>query len=100
MAIEKIKLLGAALEHHQSSPFTSKNGLNWPCCLASSSKTAPRILILSIVLGVEYSSYVKSIAAYAPPPFFEYNNLVLAIVYHTVLCWLGTQQRGNQMLIT
>ena len=27
---------------------------------------APRILILSIVLGAEYSSYVKSIATYAP----------------------------------
>ena len=32
----------------QFSPFTTKmgqNGLNWQCCLAGSSKTAPRILI-------------------------------------------------------
>ena len=44
-----------------------QNGLNWQCCLAGSSKTAPRILIFSIVLGAEYSFYVKSIATYAPP---------------------------------
>ena len=40
------------------------------------------ILIFSIVLGAEYSFYVKSIAIYAPT-FFGYNNSVLAIVpYH------------------
>ena len=46
MAIEKIKTLGAVLElpakkliHHENEP----NGLNWQCCLAGSSKTAPRI---------------------------------------------------------
>jgi hypothetical protein len=32
-----------------------------------SSKMAPRILIFLIVLGAEYSFYVKSIATYAPP---------------------------------
>jgi hypothetical protein len=43
------------------------NGPNWQCCLAGSSKKAPRILIFSIVLGAEYSFNVKSIATYAPP---------------------------------
>ena len=33
--------------------------------LAGSSKMAPRILTFSIVLGAEYSFYVKSIATYA-----------------------------------
>ena len=40
---------------------------------------APRILIFSIVLGAEYSFYLKSIATYAPA-FLRYNNSVLAIV--------------------
>ena len=66
--------MGAVLElpakqHCQSSPFTLlKIGLNWPnrqCCLAGSSKTAPMILIFSIVLGAEYLSYVKSIETHA-----------------------------------
>ena len=48
MAIEKIKILGAVLEHQhcrfgQFGPIL--NGLDWQCCLAGSSKTAPRILI-------------------------------------------------------
>ena len=84
MAIKKIKILGAVLElparqHCQSSPFTSKNGPNWRCCLAGSAKTAPTVLIISVVLGAEYSFYMKSIATYAPQ-FFGYNNSVLAIV--------------------
>ena len=37
--------------------------------LAGSSKTAPRILFFSIVLGAEYSFYVKTIATYAPQFF-------------------------------
>ena len=59
----KIKILGAVLElparqQCQSSPFTSKigpNGLNWQCCLAGSSKTAPRILIFSMAMGAKPS---------------------------------------------
>ena len=57
-----------AKQHCQIGPFTKKigqNGLNWQCGLAGSSKTAPRILIFSIVLGAEYSFYVKSNATYA-----------------------------------
>ena len=39
--------------------------LDWQCCLAGSSKTAPRIFIFSIVLGAKYLSYVKSIDTHA-----------------------------------
>ena len=42
-----------------------KIGPNWQCCLAGSSKTAPRIFIFSIVLGAEYLSYVKYIETHA-----------------------------------
>ena len=35
------------------------------CFLAGSSKTTPRIFIFSIILGAEYSSYVKSIETHA-----------------------------------
>ena len=61
-------------------PIYLKIGPNWPIwqsCLAGSSKTAPRILIFSIVMGADYSFYVKSIATYAPA-FLRHNNSVLA----------------------
>ena len=41
-----------------------------------SSKTAPRILIFSIVLGAEYSFYVKSIATYAPQESWHNNSFL------------------------
>ena len=46
-------------------PNFEVNELDWQCCLAGSSKTAPRIIIFSIVLGAEYLSYVRSIATFA-----------------------------------
>ena len=55
------------------------NGLDWQCCLAGSSKTAPRIFIFPIVLGAEYLSYVKSIATFALT-FYGYIISVLASV--------------------
>jgi hypothetical protein len=64
MAIEKIKTLGAVLElpdkqHCQFSPFGPflryLIGLNWHCCVAGSSKMAPRVLIFSIAMGADYS---------------------------------------------
>ena len=69
MAIEKIKILGAVLElpakqHCQFSPFGpifEVNGLDWHCCLAGSSKTAPRILIFLIAMGAHYSFELNSI---------------------------------------
>ena len=63
-------------------PIQCKNGpygLNWQCCLAGSSKTAPRILIFSIAMGADYSFYVKSIATFALT-FFGYIISVLASV--------------------
>ena len=88
MAIEKIKTLGAVLElparqNCQSSPFTSKNGpngLNWQCCLAGSSKTAPRILFFSIAIDADYSCEVKNSEIWVPT-FYRHNNSFIADVY-------------------
>ena len=68
-------------------PIYLKTGPNWPnwqCCLAGSSKRAPRILIFSIAMGAEYLSYVKSIATFAPT-FYGYIISVLASVPGYVL---------------
>ena len=46
-------------------PNFEVNGLDWQCCIAGSSKTAPRIFIFSIVLGAECLSYLKSIETHA-----------------------------------
>ena len=51
-----------------------KIGTNWQnqqCCLASSSKMAPRILISSIAMRADHSFYVKFIPIFALT-FFEY----------------------------
>ena len=51
-----------AKQHCQSSPFTPKlTQIGRQCCLASSSKISPRILIFSIAMSADYSFYVKSI---------------------------------------
>ena len=80
MAIKKIKILGAFLElpgkqHCQFSPF----GPFLRCCLAGSSKTAPRILIFSIALGVDYSIELIFIETYAPQ-FIGHNKIFLGSV--------------------
>ena len=82
-----MKILGAVFEllpkqHRQSSQFTSKLG-HRHCCLAGSSKRAPRILIFSIAMGAEYLSYVKSIATFAPT-FYGYIISVLASVCYLI----------------
>ena len=80
--LKKIKILGAVLELPPKEPIWPNfevNELDWQCCVAGSYKTATRIFIFSIVLGAEYSFYVKSIATYAPT-FLGCNNSVLAIV--------------------
>ena len=46
-------------------PNIEVNGLDWQCCLAGSSKRAPRIFIFSIVLGAENLSYIKFIETHA-----------------------------------
>ena len=74
MTIEKIKILLAVLElpakqQCQSSQFTSNiatNGLNWQCCLAGSSKTAPSILIVSMAMGANYSFELISLRPTRP----------------------------------
>ena len=85
MAIEKKKnrnsggLFGAALPiqpiHRENGP----NGLNWQCCLAGSSKMAPRILIFSIAMGADYSFELISIETYAPQ-FIGHNKFFLSSV--------------------
>ena len=66
-------------------PQIRANWSNWQCCLAGSSKTAPRILIFSIAMGTEYLSYVKFIAIEAPR-FFGYIISVLASVASSRFC--------------
>ena len=68
MAIEKIEIMGAVLklpakQHCQSSPSTSKLGQSGQISHAGSSQTAPRILIFSIVMGADYSFYMKTVPA-------------------------------------
>ena len=62
-------------------PNFEVNGLDWQCCLARSSKTAPRILIFSIAMDADNSFYVKFIATEAPT-FFGYIVSVLAMVIY------------------
>ena len=80
MAIEKVKILGAIFEvparqHFQFSPF----GSFLQCCLAGSSKTAPRILIFSIAMGGDYLFEEKNIEIRAPV-FFKHKNSFVATV--------------------
>ena len=92
MAIEKIKILGAVLElpakqHCQFSPFDpifEVNGLDWQCCLAGSSKTAPRNFDFSIAIGADYSYEVKNSEILASA-FFKHNNLFVATVAYLML---------------
>ena len=64
-------------------PNFEVNGLDWQCCSAGSSKTAPRILIFSIAMDADYSFCVKSIAPFALT-FLGYIILVLASVYPSI----------------
>ena len=63
----------------QFGPIFEVNGLDWQCCLAGSSKTAPRIFIFSIVLGAKYLFYVKSIETHARA-FLTLNILSIGTV--------------------
>ena len=91
MAIDKIEIMGAVLElpakqHCQFSPF-EVNGLDWHCCLAGSSKTAPSILIFSIVMVADYSFDVKNIDIWKLA-FFENNNSFIVTMFP---CWSGAE---------
>ena len=87
MAIKKIKFLGAILElpdkqHCQFSqfgPIFEVNGQNWHCCLAGSSKMAPRILIFSIAIGADYSYKMKNSEIWAAA-FFKHIHSLIATV--------------------
>ena len=66
--------------HQENGP----NGLYWQCCLAGSSKTAPRILIFSIAMGADYSFEHFSIETYAPQ-FIGHNEFFLGSVPYLCL---------------
>ena len=67
------------------------NGLDWHCCLAGSSETAPKsILIFSIARGADYSYEVKNSEIWAPA-FFKHNNSFIA----TVICHHPSSRVGN-----
>ena len=86
MSIEKIKILSAVLEltARQLTPVpiqpvylkNGPNGLNWQCCLAGSSKAAPRIFIF-----IQLPFIMCEIHCCYAPTVLGYNNSVLAIVY-------------------
>ena len=67
-----------------------------------SSKTAPRILIFSIVLGAEYSFYVKSMHCYLCPPKSWHNNSFpgsvnrKSLLVLTAYCWLHLILQFNE----
>ena len=84
MAIEKNQIPGSPFGAISQTalpiwPNYEVDGLDWQCCLAGSSKRAPRIFIFSIFLGAEYLSYVKFIDTRAPN-FLGYIISVLASV--------------------
>ena len=84
--IEKMKILEAVLElpaKQHCRPVFVVNGQDWLCCLAGSSKKAPRIFIFSIVLGAEYLSYVKSIEIHARA-FLPLNISAISSVTRTM----------------
>ena len=58
-------------------PNFEVDGLDWQCCLAGSSKTAPRILNFSIFMDANYSFEVKNIEVLVPA-FFKHNNSSVA----------------------
>ena len=111
MAIEKIKILWAVLElpakqHCQFWPIWPNfevNGLDWQCCLADSSKMAPRILIFSIAMGAYYSFEVKNIEIWVPA-FFRHNNSSVGSVSIVCSMWNCVFKRskvgGTLILVT
>ena len=72
----QLKALPIQPIYHENGP----NGLNWQCCLAGSSKTAPTILIFSIAMGADYSFELISIV-HSVPQFFMHNKSILGRVW-------------------
>ena len=84
-----------AKQHSQVpiQPIYLKIGPNWPnwqCCLAGSSKTAPRILIFSIAMGADYSFYVKIIETHARA-FLTLNILAIGRVSEDIMTKFKSQ---------
>ena len=84
--LEKRKSWGPFLSYQLNStanpahlPWKWAKWAHWQCCLAGSSKTAPRILIFSIAMGADYLFEVKNIEIWVPA-FFKHNNLSVATV--------------------
>ena len=73
-------------------PIFEVNGLGWHCCLAGSSKTAPRILIFSIAMGATYLFEVKNIENWAPA-LFKHNNSFIATVMYILLLYTNEWTR-------
>jgi hypothetical protein len=69
--------------------------LDWQCCLAGSSKTAPMIFIFSIVLGAKYISYVKSIETHARA-FLTLNILSIGTVKE-LFVFIEMKQKKNSL---
>ena len=60
-------------------PIFAVNRLDWQCCLAGTSKIAPRILIFSIVMGADYSIELIIIVTYVLQ-FIGHNKIFLGSV--------------------
>ena len=54
-------------------PILLVNGLDWHCCLAGSSKTTPRILILPIAMSADYSFERENIEIWVTA-YFKHND--------------------------
>ena len=57
--------------------------LNWQCCLADSSKTAPRIFIFSMAMGADYSLELIFNETCAPQ-FNGHNNSFPSSANHNI----------------
>ena len=68
-------------------PIYLKIGPNWPnrqCCLAGTSKMAPKILIFSIAMCANYTFYMKTIETHARA-FFKIIIFSIGSVYSKTL---------------
>ena len=80
----KIKILGAVSELPAKQPIWPifmVNRLIWQFCLADSSKTAPRIMIFSMVMGADYSFELIFIETHTPL-FNGHKELFLGSVWY------------------
>ena len=82
-------------------PIYLKIGPYWPnrqCCLAVSSKAAPRILIFSIAMGADHEFYMKTVETYARA-FFKGIILSIGRVMATLEYVVNFNLFGNEHLI-